>query len=60
MLKLLVYLGQRNVKKFKNLTKTVNIDEESIDIFRTTSKVLMKFLGKMCHMIILKVMLDEN
>ena len=42
-------------KKKKKLVKLVNIEEENIHIFRGTWGILMKFSGKMCLMIILKV-----
>ena len=51
----LVYLQQGNVKKSKKLMKLANIDEENLHIFQTTLGISMKFSGKMCLMIILKV-----
>ena len=54
MLTSLVYLQQENIKKSKKLIKLTSIDEENLDIFRTTSGISMKFSRKMCHMIILK------
>ena len=55
MLTSLVYLQWRNVKKSKKLLKLVNIDEENLHIFQTTWGISMKFSGKMCLVIILKV-----
>ena len=45
----------RKCQKKKKLVKLVNIEEENIHIFRGTWGILMKFSGKMCLMIILKV-----
>ena len=42
-------------KKFKKLMKIVNIDKENVHSLRTTWGLSMKFSGKMCLMIILKV-----
>ena len=42
-------------KNLKNLMKIVNTDEKNLHIFRTTRRISMKFSGKMCLMIILKV-----
>ena len=42
-------------KKFKKLMKIVNIDKENVHSLRTTWGISMKFSGKMCLMIILKV-----
>ena len=51
MLTSLVYLQQRNVTKSKKLMKIVNIGEENL----LTIRISMKFPGKMCLMIILKI-----
>ena len=51
MLTSLVYLQQRNVTKSKKLMKIVNIGEENLHIIR----ISMKFPGKMCLIIILKI-----
>ena len=50
-----VYLQWRNVKKSKQLMKLANIDKENLHIFQTTWGSSMKFSGKMCLVIILKV-----
>ena len=42
------------LKKSKNLTKIVNIEEENFQIFRKTSGISMKFSEKVRVMIILK------
>ena len=55
MLTSLVCLQQGNVEKSKKLMKIVNIDEENLQIFRTTQGISMKFSGKMYLMIILKI-----
>ena len=55
MLRSLVCFGQANIKKSKNLTNTVNIDEKNFHIFRKSWEISMKFLGKMDLMVILKV-----
>ena len=47
--------GNAKKKKKKKLVKLVNIEEDNIHIFRGTWGILMKFSGKMCLMIILKV-----
>ena len=51
MLTSLDYLQQRNVTKSKKLMKIVNIGEENLHIIR----ISMKFPGKMCLIIILKI-----
>ena len=51
----LVYLQQRNVKKYKNLMKIVIIDEENLHIFRKIRRISMQLSGKICLMITLKV-----
>ena len=51
----LVYLQQGNVKKSKNLMTVVNIDKENLHIFQTARGTSMKFSGKMCLIIMLKV-----
>ena len=50
-----VFATRKCQKKKKKLVKLVNIEEENIHIFRGTWGILMKFSGKMCLMIILKV-----
>ena len=50
-----VYLQWKNVKKSKQLMKLANIDKENLYIFQTTWGSSMKFSGKMCLVIILKV-----
>ena len=42
------------------LTKIVNIDKENHHIFRATRGISMKFSGKMCLMIILKVIKSQG
>ena len=57
----LVSLWQGNVKKSKKLRNTdkiANIDKEFLHIFWTTWGNSMKFSGKMCFKIILKVTLS--
>ena len=56
MLTSLVYLQQRNVTKSKKLMKIVNIGEENLHIIR----ISMKFPGKMCLMIILKIIKNQE
>ena len=51
----LVYLQKGNVKKSKKLMKLAKIDEENLHIFQTTWGTLLKFSGKMCIIILLKV-----
>ena len=60
MLTSLVYLQQGNVKKSKELIKIVNTGEENLHIFRTTSGISIKYLGKLCLMIILKVTKNQG
>ena len=55
MLTSLDCLQQGNVKKSKKFMKIVKIDEENLQIFQTTRGISMKFSGKMCLMIILKI-----
>ena len=57
MLTSLVYLQQGNVEKKK---KTVNARLEKLVIFKTTWGISMKFLGKMCLIIILKVAKNQG
>ena len=38
----------------------MNIDEENVHVFRTTLRISMKFSGKMCLMIILKVTKNQD
>ena len=56
MLTSLDYLQQRNVTKSKKLMKIVNIGEENLHIIR----ISMKFPGKMCLMIILKIIKNQE
>ena len=56
MLTSLVHLQQRNVTKSKKLMKIVNIGEENLHIIR----ISMKFPGKMCLMIILKIIKNQE
>ena len=55
----ITFLQQVNVKKSKRLAKIVKIHEENLYTFQTTL-ILMKFSGKMSHMIILKVTKIKN
>ena len=43
------------MSKNPKFDEIVNIDEENIHIFRTTSGISMKFSGKMCRTIMLRV-----
>ena len=54
MLTSLVYLQQEKYQKIQKIDELTNMDEEDLDIFRTTSGISMKFSRKMCLMIILK------
>ena len=53
----LVYLQRGKVKKSKNLIKIVNTDKENLHIFR---KISVRFSGKMCLMIKLKVTKNQD
>ena len=53
-------MQQENVKKSKKLMKLVNSDEENLHIAWTTWRISMKFSGKMCLMIILKVTKNQG
>ena len=55
MLTSLVYLQKGDVKKSKKLMKLAKIDEENLHISQTTWGTLLKFSGKMCIIILLKV-----
>ena len=44
---------------FSTNLKLVNIEKEDLHIYRTTGVISMKFSGKMCLMIILKVKKTE-
>ena len=54
MLTSLVYLQQGNAEKSKNLIKIVNTNEEHFHIFRMPRGISIKFLGKICFLIIVK------
>ena len=54
MLTSLVCLQQGNAEKSKNLIKIVNTNEEYFHIFRMPREISIKFLGKICFMIIAK------
>ena len=45
----------KNPKNWWKLMKIANIDRETIHIFWTTLEISIKFSGKMCLMILLKV-----
>ena len=60
MLTSLVCWQQGNVKKSKKFMKIVKIDEENLQIFQTTRGISMKFSGKMCLMIIVKIKKNQG
>ena len=60
MLTSLVYLLQGNFTKSKKMMKMVNTEEENLHIFQTTWRISMKFSGKVCLMIILKVTKNQG
>ena len=50
----------KNPKNWWRLMKIANIDREILHIFWTTWGISMKFSGKMCLMIILKVTKNQG